>query len=167
MSGATPETGCPGCGVHLPAFDGPTHAYLGASAACWAKFGELCSREYEDRAYAGVHQLSVDAYAVQHPGEPERRTIQSVAVHLMTLSLFLEQGTDPAAGPRLHKRMVRHRFRWLKPPPATAYRLTVLDAVAVNSADEHQASVRAWATDVWAAWEVHHGTIRNWIGELD
>ena len=27
---------CPGCGVLFPHFEGPTHAYVGASAGCWA-----------------------------------------------------------------------------------------------------------------------------------
>jgi hypothetical protein len=80
-----PETSpCPGCGVVLPAHDGPTHRYLGASAACWALYGRVMAREFNNPAYSAIHQMSTDTYAVQHPGVPERRTIQSAALHLMT-----------------------------------------------------------------------------------
>jgi hypothetical protein len=116
--GAAEETTCPGCGVVLPAGPGlPQHPYIGASPECWAKFGELLAREYEHPAYFHVHQVTVDAYAVQHSGKPERRTIQSVALHLMTLAMVLEDGLDPRQGPWLHKRMVRAEgFERLQPP---------------------------------------------------
>ena len=69
---------CPGCGLALPARpDAPKHPYVGASAECWAVYGEVLAREYEDPAYFRVHQLTVDAYAVQHPGAPERRSISN------------------------------------------------------------------------------------------
>lgn len=42
---------CDDCGVTLPAVEGPTHAYLGASPACWALYGEVLAREYSDPAY--------------------------------------------------------------------------------------------------------------------
>ena len=31
---------CPGCQAPLPALDGPTHRYIGASPACWAIYAE-------------------------------------------------------------------------------------------------------------------------------
>jgi hypothetical protein len=91
-----PTSACPGCGLELPEHDGPTHAYIGASPACWALYGEL--------RYPPSHRLTVDVYAVQHPGGDERRAIQSVALHLMALCLVLERevatvavakGSDP------------------------------------------------------------------------
>jgi hypothetical protein len=121
------------------------------------------SREYEDPAYFRVHQLTVDAYAVQHPGKPERRTIQSVALHLMTLAMVLEDGLDPGRGPRRHKQMVRSGgFEWLEPPSIEG-RTTVLDVLEATTATEHERLVRAWAADVWEAWTPHHGAVRDWI----
>jgi hypothetical protein len=35
---------CPGCGVELPAVDGPTHRDLESSPACWAVSGETIER---------------------------------------------------------------------------------------------------------------------------
>ena len=46
-------------------------------------------RELGELRNPDIHRLSVDTYAVQHPGVPERRSIQSVAVHLMCLCLVL------------------------------------------------------------------------------
>jgi hypothetical protein len=40
---------------------------------------------------ATVAQQVVDSYMVQHPGNPDRRNRQSVAVHLMSLCASLEQ----------------------------------------------------------------------------
>ena len=68
----TVET-CPGCGAAFPASDGPTHDYIGASAGCWAVYGDVLAREYSDHRFFRVHQLSVDAYSAQHPGGASRR----------------------------------------------------------------------------------------------
>ena len=160
---APPPSPCPGCGLVLPEHHGPAHPYLGASPACWAVYGEVLAREYGDPAYFRIHQLTVDAYAVQHPGAPERRTIQSVALHLITLCLVVERDADPTAGPNLHRRLAgRAAFHWLDPPEPRG-RLTVADVRRADSAAEHASVVEAWARDVWAAWEPHHGTVRGWI----
>jgi hypothetical protein len=156
-------SGCPGCGAVLPVREGPTHAYIGASPACWALFGEVLAREFGDPAYFRLHQLTVDTYAVQHPGVPEPHSIQSVAGHLITLCLVLERGGDPAAGPKLHRRLAqRHSFEWLEPPRPNG-RITVADVLEARSPAEHERYVEAWARDVWAAWEPHHATVRDWI----
>lgn len=157
-------TTCPGCGQLLPEQQGPTHPYLGSSAACWALYGEVLAREYSDPDYFRVHQLTVDAYAVQHPGVPERRAVQSVALHLITLCLVLEEAADAGEGPKLHRRLAqrRPRFHWLEPPRPNG-RMTVADVRRAASAAEHERIVAAWAHDVWAAWEPHHATVRRWI----
>jgi hypothetical protein len=157
---------CPGCGVVLPASDGPTHEYFGSSPACWALFGELLAREFSDPAYFAVHQLSVDTYAVQHPGGPERRSIQSVGLHLMTLCLFLEGGADISEGPALHKCIMANRpaFEWLEPPRLSGG-MTVADVLEARDAREHSRLVRGWARDVWHAWAPHYDVVRRWIDQ--
>ncbi|MGH2792598.1 MAG: DUF5946 family protein [Actinomycetota bacterium] len=153
-------TACPGCGLVLPSTTGPTHPYIGSSPGCWALFGEILAREFNDPAYFRLHQVTVDTYAVQHPGVPERRSIQSVGLHLMTLCLVLEDGADPAAGPKLHKRMVtRPTFHWLTPPEPIGS-MTVEDVLEAQSASQHEELVESWARDVWDAWSPHHNTIR-------
>lgn len=93
---------CPGCRAVLPASSGPSHAYYGCSPECWACYGAVLAREFGEPAYFAIHQLTVDAYAAQHPGMPERRAIQSVAIHLMTMAMILDGKLDPREGPSLH-----------------------------------------------------------------
>lgn len=152
---------CPGCDLELGRLDAPTHPYVGASPACWERYGRVLERAYADSLRREVLQLAVDAYACQHPGVPGRRSAQSVGIHLVTLCMVLEQGTDPRVGPKLHKRMVARPdvFTWLTPPGDRGHR-TVLD---VLTTDAYAAAVRAWAQDVWGAWEAHHDTVRSWV----
>jgi uncharacterized protein DUF5946 len=155
---------CSGCGAVVPASAVPTHAYLGASSGCWAKFGEILAKEYGDRRFSIVHRLTVDAYAVQHPGKKERRTIQSVAVHLIALYLVLELGLDHARATDAIKNAASRSetFKWLT-PPASVGQLTVLDvAAAGDDADEHARLVAEWARCAWDAWAPHHAQIRAW-----
>jgi len=143
------SSACPGCGLTLPESDGPTHPYIGASAACWELYGRLLAGTYGQPDA----QLAVDAYAAQHPGEPGRRQAQSVALHLATLCTVLECGGDPQAGPARYARMAEQGpYEWLE-PPATLGAVTVADVLAGTSA-------RAWAESVWAAWTPHHAAVR-------
>jgi Family of unknown function (DUF5946) len=157
---------CEGCGLVRPAREGPTHPCFGASPACWELFGEVLAREFGDPAYFRVHQLTVDTYVVQHPGRPERRSIQSVALHRITLCLVLEDGVEPREGPNLHARLgKRGAFRWLEPPRPNG-RLTVASVLRARTPDEHERAVEAWARDVWTAWQGHHATVRAWIEQF-
>jgi hypothetical protein len=63
---------CVGCGAIFEDREGPTHRYTESSPACWAAYGEVVAREYSDSSYAALHGLTVDAYAVQHPGPGSR-----------------------------------------------------------------------------------------------
>jgi Family of unknown function (DUF5946) len=123
-------------------------------------YGRVLERAYSDRRCRDVRQLVVDAYACQHPGEPGRRSAQSVGIHLMTLCMFIEDGADPREGPRLHRRMTeRPEFTWLD-PPADRGALTVVD---LADADAYAEAAWAWGRDVWAAWSPHHRTVRDWL----
>jgi Family of unknown function (DUF5946) len=153
---------CPGCGLREPDTGGTPPAEREAFAECWQRYGELLARSYS-QPYRGVHQLVVDAYAAQHPGGQTRREIQRVALCLMTLCLFIENGADPREGPALHKRMMANRpdFHWLQPPPLRGL-LTVVDILAASTPAEHERLTWAWGRDVWQAWAPHHLTIREW-----
>jgi hypothetical protein len=158
---------CPGCGALAPDIDGPAHRYIGASPGCWAIFGEVLAREYGDYRYWPVHQLTVDAYAVQHPGEPSPRAIRSVGVHLIGLHLLLEEGYTPEASARTMQRVAifKQRFVWLEPPPSRGD-ITVLYVREAKSPVEHARRVHLWAASVWRAWSGHHGTVRRWSRQL-
>jgi hypothetical protein len=163
VSTAEPLIACAGCGAAVPGIDGPTHRYLGASAGCWAVFGEVLAREYSDSRFFGIHRLTVDTYAVQHPGVPSRQSIQSVAVHLISLYLTLERGFRPEAATAAMRSALRHKeeFVWLT-PPSTLGRLTILDVRAARDVAEHITLVRHWAESTWEAWAPHHGLVRSW-----
>jgi hypothetical protein len=146
---------CPGCGLVLAPVSTPTHPYIGASASCWALYGEQLAREYEDWD-AETHRLSVDTYAVQHPGDDDRRARQSVAYHLTALHLTLERGlrNDEVVAFLRRVTAATAEFPLLDPPRPTGA-ITVRDVVA-------GATIREWAEDVWAAWSAHHERVRTW-----
>jgi len=157
---------CCGCGAIFEDREGPTHRYMESSPGCWAVYGEVLAREYSDPSYAALHRLTVDAYAVQHPGRPSPQSKQSVALHLMSLCLVLEDRVEPARATKFLKDAAKHKraFAWLA-PPASVGSLTVKDVYRAESAMEHQRLVRAWAESAWSAWDPHRATVRRWLGE--
>lgn len=156
--------GCPGCGAVLPPVQGPGPEYLVASPACWAAYGELLAAQYQDPARRGFHQLAVDAYGVQHPGDLRQpRVVQSLALHLMTLCLFLDHGVDPGLGSDLHRQMADHPVFTALTPPAARGELTVLSVPAHGAPDDVRVAVEVWARSAWDAWHDHHATVRAWL----
>jgi len=154
---------CVGCGGLFPDVDGPIHRYMESCAGCWAAFGKILAREYSDPIYFSVHRLSIDAYAVQHPGKPSRQSIHSVGLHLIRLYLFLEQGlpAEHANYAMLKAAKIKHTFIWLDPPVSLGS-LTVADVVKARTTQAHKRVVRAWAQSAWNAWSPHHDIIRTW-----
>jgi hypothetical protein len=161
MSGGAP---CQGCGVVLPEYDGLTHPYIGANAACWALYGELLAHEYAELGYPECHRLTVDAYAVQHPGTRESRSIQSVGTHLSGLYLVLKRGLDGPAATAMKNRVLATgpRFVWLNPPHPDST-LTVKDVLSMRREMPHCDAIEAWGRSVWDAWELHHETVQGWV----
>ena len=157
---------CSGCGLDLPIEDGPVHRYMKSTAACWAKYGELLAREYENPEYMAVHRLTVDTYAAQHPGAPSPQSIQSVAVHLISMYAVLELSMDQRSATALIQVCADNgRFEWLMPPDRP-YHLNVLHPLKAKSAAEHAAAVREWAQCTWEAWAAHHRQVRTWAAQF-
>ena len=156
------------CGGLVPDIDGPTHPYLESSPGCWQVYGEVLAREYSDAAFRSMHRLTVDSYAVQHPGRPTAQSIQSVCVHLMSLCLVVERGAKPAYSTRVIGQAVRPkgRFAWLTPPRSLG-EITVVDVAATSTAAAHIDRVRAWAESAWSAWAEHHEAVRSWLPKGD
>ena len=157
-------TRCHGCGGQFPEIDGPVHRYMDSSPGCWAAFGEVLAREFSDPTYFEVHRLTVDTYAVQHPGSLSRQSIQSIGVHLIRLCLFLEYGL-PAEGANdamLRVSKQKHTFTWLEPPTSLG-ELSVIDVLRAEDVLAHKRVVRSWAQSAWEAWSVHHNSVRQWI----
>jgi hypothetical protein len=154
---------CFGCGAVVPDIEGPTHRYLGAPAGCWAAFNEIMAKEFGEYVYPECHRLTVDTYAVQHPGTPSPQTIQSVGGHLVSLHLVLERGLDSKKATRALGRVVDRSaaFVWLEPPTSPGW-LTVLGVSDARDLEEHQQRVRLWAESAWEGWSAHHDTVRRW-----
>ncbi len=155
---------CCGCGVVLPDSDGPVHDYMDSSPACWAAFGQVLAREYSAEALLPVHRLTVDSYAVQHPGEASRQAIQSVGFHLSRLCLFLERGlsANDANSAMLRIAKTKSNMTYLTRPDGIGD-LTVVDVLATTDDTAHISAVRRWAQSAWSAWHAHHATIRAWV----
>ena len=156
-------TNCFSCGALVPDIEGPTHKYMLSSPGCWSVYGTLLARDYGEYGYPAVHRLSVDAYAVQHPGKPERRSIQSVAVHLIGLYHSLERGAPAAQVTRAIGRAAKFSdgFFWLE-PPASLGKITVVHAADAEGLEQYQRAAREWARSAWEAWSAHHDQIRKW-----
>lgn len=148
--------------------DGTPHEYLDATWGCWQAFGEVRSREIRSRPYGKLAQRTVDAYAVQHPGEPGRRQSQSVAVHLMSLCAQIERGMPGRLMPariQYWLRPPKREFAWIDPPDPNGD-LTILDVLAATDAEEHVRLVERWSGGIWQAWSAHHDSVRRWVDDL-
>ncbi len=159
---------CPGCGASFPVVTGPSHPYMESSAACWAAYGEVLARQYTDPAYASVLQLTVDAYAAQHPGRPSPQSIQSVARHLISLCLTIEHGASPAEVVAVMQRAekLKPNLTWLTPPWPRG-EITVANLLVISDTARYLQVAREWPRQVWESWSVHHPTIHDWVGKLN
>jgi len=157
---------CPGCGTrYLPQVLDETHPYIGASPACWATFGEVLAREFENVTFGRVHRHTVDVYSVQHPGADDRRQRQSVALHLIGLCHWLEHDLGMERLNAITQRLANsdRDWPWLDPP--AAFPMTVVDVLEARDGPEHVQLVRRWAESTWDAWSAHHDQVRAWAGE--
>jgi len=82
---------CPGCGHLLERLDGPTHRYIGASAACWSVYAATTAGGFR-LPPSPYSQSLVDIYCVQHPGVESPQAKQSMAVHALALHGALVRG---------------------------------------------------------------------------
>lgn len=160
---------CPGCGVVLPAVDGPTHRYIEASPACWAVYTALTGGGEPPLAPSSWNPLIVDAYAAQHPGQPSPQSIRSVAVHLSVLFGVFVRGVAPGNVMWLRQRVLREqqgwrrdRFEWLDPPDF-AGSVTVAGIAAAPTPQARTVRAKEYVRNVWDIWSAKHGaTVAAW-----
>ena len=143
---------CPSCG-----------ACLGGRAGCQAVFDELSARAWTSPRRGAVHNLSVDAYAMQHPDD-YCVSPKSYAAHLIGLCC----GVEHPGGAALYWAIPR----WLdgpaaiEKPPLIAHRgdLTIAEVSDPRGEEqEHPERVRRWAQNVWAAHAAQHDLARRWL----
>ena len=81
-----------------------------STESCWSAYGRLLEREYADQEDWNNHRLTVDAYAVQHPGKECPQSIQSIAVHLISLYLVLEKDVSQNKVTKILSSLTEHTF---------------------------------------------------------
>jgi len=171
---------CEGCGALFPPYDGPTHAYLGASAACWALFnwhvllGEVDATDLPQasripepsvdapaRGNASLDFVVGDAYGVQHHGGESAQAIQSVAVHLLNVhALVTGKTTQPrwALGRAMRKRGGFHKLR----PPALGSALTIRHLFPGGGVLAPVTRTQ-YVVSVYETWmSLHRSTVEEW-----
>ncbi len=152
---------------------GPTHRYIGASAACWALYSNFHNGGEPPVAGGPLNGLLVDGYAAQHPGVPSAQAIQSVAVHLLVLYAVLEKGQPPDKALWIRLQAVSEqrqpkygRYHWLTPPDFTGS-LTIADIIAPSTPQARAAQIEPYVREVWSRWGAgHHATIAAWYTQF-
>jgi len=156
---------CVECGAQTPSSTGPRHAYLPASAGCWALFGEVQADELNRFGYPPAHRLVVDTYGAQHPGDgKDRRARQSVFVHLVGVCAVLERGADAKRATQALRRALSGRPDF----PVLARvggpgELTIVSLRGASDLDDYTTRATRWAHSVWASWAEYHPQIREWM----
>ena len=148
------------CKGEFEAIDGPVHPYMESTPGCWAAYSRVLALEYRNyRDLRAVYRVTADTYAVQHPGAPSRKSIQSVWGHLVVLHFYLDRGYDGEQARLQHKRFLElgPELVWL-PPPDFAGALNVGHVAAAVDVRDHIRRAREWADSVYAQWRAQHGS---------
>lgn len=157
---------CVGCGGRFQPTEGPTHKYMLSSAACWARYGAVLEREYSTPELMYTHRLSVDSYAVQHPGNNDPRARYSVGLHLARLMLQVENNSQPEETNNMMLGLSAAKDSLSQLEPPVSFDMTVADIPLVEGNESHVIAVRAWAAESWHAWKEHHDYIKAWVGKV-
>jgi hypothetical protein len=157
---AVQMTTCPGCGLGMPLSERSYDRKFHASAECWSVFEEVLAVEFQNgELFRQVHQLTVDAYAVQHAGG--RHPDKSVCIHLVGLYLTEERGVAPMDVPPLLQRLANNTSWPHLDSPESRAPLTVYDVAVADTPQIHELRVRKWAAEVWKTWSPHHEAARE------
>ncbi|WP_411891844.1 DUF5946 family protein [Yoonia sp. SDW83-1] len=154
---------CVGCGSALKRIDGPTHKYMMSSPACFALFNRLLACEYSDSSLQMTHRLTVDTFAVQHPGRgQQRREIQSVGLHLARIYLQLNRLRSPEQANDIMLGLGKHKATLVYLEPPTVFSMTVAEVADFAGTPLHARRVTEWAAAAWKDWSAHHDYITRW-----
>ena len=114
--------------------------------------------------------LTVDAYAVTHPGVPGPQSTPSVWIHLVTLCAVIEQGWGVEQAVRLRRvgADAFDRWPWLDRPESMGAVTAVDVGRAVDAGDEAGGRdlVEGWIDAAWGAWSAHHPAVRSRTDDL-
>ena len=152
--GVTSRNVCSECGAVMP--EGTT--------GCQDLFWQVSVREYSDAAYLGIHRLTVDCYALQHP-DRYCRSAKSLAAHLTGICRALEYGENPNVSRALSSWLNGTPKTERLAPPVFKGQLTITCIHCATSPKEYIARVWQWANSIWDAWAEHQLTAHRWIEE--
>lgn len=144
---------CFSCKGHYLEVDGPTHDYMLSTPGCWAAYGEILEREYSDQIlFKQCHRLTVDAYALQHKGDPltDERAFRSIWLHYMSLHAIIEHDVSHQQATILLGRLKNYSFPQL-PKEHLEFNISGADVIA-NSIEDHRERVTSWAKSSYLAW---------------
>lgn len=143
--------------------DGPVHRYMMSSPACWDAFGGVLACEYSDPALMPTHRLSVDTYAMQHPGDDSRAAVQSIGLHLARLMIQLASPLPPKETNNVMLGLGQRKSSLPTLRGPRAFRMTVAEVAPHAGTAKHAEIVREWARSTWDDWAEHHIIIRAWV----
>jgi hypothetical protein len=128
-------------------------------------FDELVAKAWENPGRASVHNLFVDAYAMQHT-EEYGRSAKSFVAHLVGLCC----GVEAPAERELYwaiPRWLDGPARVTRPADLESRGTITIDALRgpANEADFPEL-VRRWAREVWTAYADQHAMAREWLGAV-
>lgn len=143
---------CLGCGGVYPALNGPIHKYMISSAGCWAHYGELLAYEYANQdVFARSHRLTVDAYALQHPGRADdRRAFQSVQLHYISLHLIFAHGYSHKEATHSLQALSALEFTPF-PQFDLSFNITAKD-ISLQTPEGYHKQITQWAQSAYYAW---------------
>lgn len=157
---------CPGCYAQLVPVDGPTHRYIGASAACWDLYTRMLAGDPPLTPGARV-SLLVDAYAAQHPGGSSPQATQSAAIHLVVLEAVLARRFPIEHVVDLRVAAVevgreRGGYPKLDPVPST-WEITIGDVASPHDVTERSSRFGRYVESVWRGWvDLHGDEVADW-----
>jgi len=142
---------CPLCG-----------APAGGRQACQEIFNELSALAWSTSARGSVHNLVVDAYAMQH-SEEYGRSAKSFVAHLTGLCCGVEADGNTELYWQI-PRWLDGRVDLVRPhDPPDRGSMTIADLRNPAREEEYPELVLRWANDVWQACASLHDTAREWL----
>jgi Family of unknown function (DUF5946) len=157
---------CPGCGLQMPPSEKARYdGYFNSSPECWVIFEEVLAVSFSNpKTHGPVHQIIVDAYAVQHAGG--KHPDKSVDIHLVGLHAAFSIGMEPGRVPDMLRRLADAVREWPHfERPEFSSPLTILDVAVAETAADHLQRAETWARAVWESWAEQHDAVARFLAD--
>lgn len=122
------------------------------------------AKAWQSTRRAAVHNLLVDAYAMQHT-EEYGKSAKSFAAHLVGLCCGLEASGEAGLYWAI-PRWLDGPARVTRPADIDSRGETTIDDVRAVNESDFPDRVQRWARDVWAAYTDQHAMAREWLSAV-